>query len=251
MMAKAAGQLASNRPTPFHTHGRLAIERPLQPLVLAKPNSIKLNIRSDSRVSQILSKQTEYFGETGSFSDGVAGSDAVLTLQTREGGDYVDIVPLALGRVEVNIIIFFVDGGISSEKMLLDVVPPIEKPVSLIVGNSGVDKNSDILLEYSGTSEHVTGSYVFLRAKYDGVKQQVNIPARFATFAVRSTPGPATISIDRNGQIFAYHLGHSLLETSYGGIHHLSCVVVLDPHSYYIGRRQCQDLLKEGETIEQ
>jgi hypothetical protein len=147
--------------------------------------------------------------------------------------------------------IFFVDGGMSSDKLLLDVVPPVEKPALLVVGTSGFGNEGTIVLKYPGTSEMMNGSRLYLRAKYDGLEQQVNVPARFATFTVRSTPGQPAISVDRNGQIVAYHLGHSLVETSYGGIHHLSCVVVIDPHSYYIGRRQCQDLLKEGETIEQ
>jgi hypothetical protein len=90
-----------------------------------------------------------------------------------------------------------------------------------------------------------------VHARYQGVKDIIAIGLTFVTFKVRTVQNAPIINLDEStGLLTPIHVGHALVETKFGGLTNLSCVVVeskFDKNRY--DRSQCEELLLPGERL--
>jgi hypothetical protein len=221
------------------------------PLVLAEPNEISLRLH-DPSLTNLVVTQVQYLGKDGHSPDFVSGSrQSLQILHHEDGSSYIAIVPMRLGKVELDLMGRFPDGGIVYKKLMVRVVPTQKLPVRLMVGHIGTPgMNSPRVLE-SMTGERVQEA-LNLYAVYEGLTEPLMIDPAFATFTTRTNEKVNPIHLDHiTGSLTPLNVGQALVETSFGGRTNLTCVVVkqaLDPNRSYL-ESNCRQLLSSGEKL--
>jgi hypothetical protein len=89
---------------------------------------------------------------------------------------------------------------------------------------------------------------LFIEATYAGLKRPLSIRPADAQFKVTMAKGEPAIRFDpATGEIGALRIGHALIETSYGGLHQTTCVLVTEFNAYASDRSSCEELRQAGE----
>jgi hypothetical protein len=171
--------------------------------------------------------QIQYAASDPDVPDIVKGSNQELPIQYHpDGSAYITVIPMRLGRVELDLGGRFPDGGLVGEKSTFEVAPTRLQPDKLIVGP--IDHNVDsVLMRTSGASMR---SALVPYAKYSNLLVDVKIDPAFATYHIIASDQPVPIQIDgKTGRIIAMHSGQALLRISFGGRANLICIDVADP----------------------
>ena len=251
-----ASSLNAASDKPLLANDRVEVQAPGTPATLAHPIEIPLRVKMEG-LTTLLSHQTVLIFQQ---QHTVNASYATLQIQHRgDGGAYVTVMPMALGRVTFAFTGRFTDGALVQKQIVLMVLPPREPAATLIVGQLGTPTENAIklILAMSGPDSrnpvniHATNS-VNIYAKYETVRSLLHIDPSYAQFKIVSSGSASPISLnEKTGLITALHPGHALLETSFGGHTNVACVVVLQKletgRSYY--ERNCSDLLSPGEKL--
>ena len=236
---------------------RVEVIKPLPKLVLGEGNEIPLKIGAPGLTS-IYSYQTQFLGKDQTIPDRIEGSSNSLgILHHEDGSTYISLVPMRLGKVELTLLGKFGDGGISRTRVVLDVDTPKRKPERLIVAQTGDPKvNADKVTVYLNGMKgdgKLTNTFLVVKAQYGDVKEPMQIDPTFVKFTVRNIDDTQIIHLNEStGFITPIKLGHALIETRFGGLKNLTCVVVenkLDMDRYDHSR--CEELLQPGEKAGQ
>ena len=165
------------------------------------------------------------------------------------GASYVEIVPLRLGTIMVELSGRFSDGGFFVKRVWLEVGVPIRHAKDIDVGPKRIDVGR-ISLYMKDQPGRV---YLTVDATYQGIPTVLSIAPRFAEFRVRSSdPTPAVEVDQKTGLLTPEHPGHAIVETSFGGLRALTCVVVHGAFSLNgadSDQSRCQELLSPGEQL--
>jgi hypothetical protein len=232
----------------FDASNRLDVLTSDQPLALAEPSQIPLRILTTGLDSLFLS-QSQYFGYSPDF---VYGSQQTEQIHYYPNGNpYITVVPMRLGKVELDVIGRFSDGGICKKKVALNIVPSQKSPNRLMVGHIGTQPDRNALRVLMAMSGDRSRDWLNVYAVYDGIATPVSINADFATFKINSGNQTDPIQLDQTGRLTPIHTGEALIETSFGGRTNLTCVVVeetiIPDRSYF--NKNCKQLLSMGEKL--
>jgi len=224
---------------------RLEVLVPAHPLTLAEPCEISLRLHSPGLTS-LITAQTQYASDQPDVPDAADGSRQELPIQYRPNGSpYITIIPMRLGRIELDLGGRFPDGGVVEKKATFEVSPTRQRPDKLIVGP--VNHNVEWVL--MATSGAAMRSALFPYAKYATLPIAVKIDPSFATYRIVASDQPVPVQIDaKTGRLTATHSGQALLETSYGGRANLTCIEVNGPSEQNRPFQQtnCRPLLSPG-----
>lgn len=219
--------------TSFFAKGRIEIDRPSEPLKLGQKNEIPLRIRVPG-ITQLNSEQTGYHHQDADqdgplVTERIDESIAELPiLYHPDGSAYVELVPLRLGQVELDLRGRYPDGGLVKQSVMLDVELPSTPPQGIVVGRLGVvGKNHtihEVLLNPTGGR-----GTLHVGAKYDDVHGYLPIDPQFVSFEVRNGENAPAIDFDKTtGSFGTLHVGDALVVSTFGGWTNYTCVVVMD-----------------------
>jgi hypothetical protein len=251
-VAVAFGHSALTAQTVFDANERVDVIVPDHSLVLAQPAQIQLRIRvaglSSVGITQIQDADEEgapisYFIQGGDETQRVAyGTD---------GKPYLTIVPMRLGRVGVQLVGRFPDGGMIEKEFDIDVKAPDQEPTRLSVGHIGLP-TTDTPVLFLSINPGRRRDALILYATYPNVAVPVEISPSFASFRVFTGSDASPIRLDvRTGRLTAVHQGQALVETTFGGRTNLTCVVVeqeIDPNRSEIDK-DCRTLVPKGRRL--
>jgi hypothetical protein len=226
----------------FHADDRVEVVVPPHSLTLAEENEIPLRIHVEGLTS-LSSYQTQYHVENARLRDEVDGSGTNLTiLHHADGSAYVNVVPLRLGKVEFSFRGIFPDRVSSKAVVTFDVEPPTRRPRAL-----AVDGGAPFPYSYLNRTSKIS---LDVDARYDNIKAWIRINPTFAKFKVRQADD--VINLDESTAVVTpLHVGHALVETSFGGLTKLTCVVVRENEDSYPRDpyAHCEDLVQPGESL--
>jgi len=258
-LAIAVGTIPQNekplspRVNVFLAPDRIEVIPPSTPLKLAEENELSLRIKSPGAV-MMATEQAQYAPQdavTRLIPSIPHGSYADLPIQYRDDGTaFIKIIPRRLGTVVFSLRAHFPDGGLTKVSATLTVEPPARSPKRLIVGHDGTPTSTPTHYSYLYPDTDKGGLSIF--ADYDNLKEEVTIDPSFVRFKVRTANGASIIKINKStGRITPLQLGEALVETRFGGLKNLTCVVVeeeLDRNR--TGPPQtCKSLLLPGERL--
>lgn len=219
--AQDAGGPQLQRPAPqpdlLPVNGRVLVQPPKAPLRLGEKNALDLVLHGPApRLIDLSQSQGE-----GDREVGIEGSDEQATLQQRsDGSTYVNVTPIALGRVKFSVWVDFADGGYEREDVAAQVVAA-QPPVKVEMPPAGM-----IQMDLSRFSRATT---LLVQATYPGFRRPLQIEPRDVQFEVRQDRGPEAIHFDpATGKILALHVGHALIVVHYGGVTLAKCVIVAE-----------------------
>ena len=251
MGASARPQSAGWPQRMFLANNRVDVVIPSGASVLGKEVRVQLRVHADG-LSQIETSQVQYYGNDRGRPDIVYGSraQAHLSSDRDDNSVYIGVVPLRLGVVEVHIDGRFSDGGLVHKSVTLNVIAPAEPPRKLIVAQAGVpDRNAAVIVIYQKPSGLRNGLTTY--AVYDGIAAPVKIDPSLVSYRLSTGDSTESVRLDRaTGALIPLHDGQTLIESSFGGIKQLTCVVV--KASLQIGgsySTACQNLLVPGEKL--
>jgi hypothetical protein len=236
-------------PRPFPADSRLDVIAPKAPLVLARKNRILLSFHEPG-ITALDSEQVQYANDDVSRPDIAEGGRQTVQVESAGGNtEYVEIVPVRLGKVEISLYGKFADGGFVSRKVVVNVVPPQAPPTKLVVGASHNDIPRTLLSVTGAQRQFELQVY----AKYDELTTLVTIAPEFVKFKVRADDRASpVVQVDpQTGVVTAIEPGQAVVETSFTRKNYLTCVVVkssLILNKIYF-QDQCQAELNPGERL--
>jgi hypothetical protein len=142
----------------------------------------------------------------------------------------------------------FADGGFARTTVTLNVEPPSRKPEALVVAEGGVpDVNAGMVHIVFGANQR---NGIYVEAFYNNIEDPIHIDPAFATFDIRTPNNEPVIRLDPFlGVIRPLKPGYALVETNYGGLKNLTCVVVTSRPDLGGNPPRCKDLLSPGEEV--
>jgi hypothetical protein len=161
----------------------------------------------------------------------------------------IQIVPLALGKVQVEVTGRFADGGIYARATVVDVLPPRDPPARLIVKHLGGSDFPRVVMAMKGGSRN-EGFFIF--AAYPALAHPVQIDPKYVQFRIVGRKESSPVRLEPStGALTPVHPGQVLIETSFGGRMDRTCVDVeeaLVPNKSYV-YHSCEVLLAPGERL--
>jgi hypothetical protein len=244
------------RPEPDHPPTHFVVRKddlvdlpvPASPLRLAEENEVNLVVKAPGLARVRVLQNRKLAGYDG-YIEGL-GTATSPVLRHPDGSNYIRVVPMGLGQVELTIEGTFVGGFYFEKKVIIQVEAPERKPARLTVGPPSFDPGKMFLF----INGHPTTQRVKIFAAYSDVKDPIRIDTPDATFDIRATDNNPPFEIDPSTGIFKLlHSGHALLQTSFGGTAVLTCVSVEENSDaiargrYYLSH--CEELYKPGEEV--
>jgi hypothetical protein len=222
---------------------------PTYKLILAQENEILLSIHAPGLTS-VWSFQEHYDRQNRDFHSEVRGSEIQLPIKYHaDGSAYVTIIPMRLGKMDLSLDGRFPDGSIFGKRIMLDIDPPKREPQELIVGQPTFDGGKISLFLHRQPGR----KWLAVSAIYDNLANEITIDPSYASFKVRTKHKTSPVSVDEStGQLIPLHVGHALIETSFGGKSSLTCVTVeelFDLNSPNYDHSYCEELLLPGERF--
>jgi hypothetical protein len=248
----------TNSPTklPFVANGRVEITGLPDVVKLGEANEIDLRIQGEG-LTKVESSQTLYDHEV-TISN---GSDILVPIRSSflelpilyhsDGSAYINLVPLRLGRVRLDLTGRFQDGGLIRKSVMLRVGLPSSAPKGLVVGGiSDPGKNASIVTAY--LSPEGLKASLAVSAIYGSVSENLPIDAKFVKFKVRTVGNEPVIELDEStGYFKPVQVGEALVEITFGGWTNLTCVQVKDRYDPGLTGppQSCKSLLRPGESL--
>jgi hypothetical protein len=153
----------------------------------------------------------------------VEGEQTPELLHHADGSTYVNIVPMRLGKLTIRFTADFADGGYASQSVNFEVGPSKVAPAAL-----GLSSGAGLYMD----TTHPSPAYLLPTAFYYGLRWEIPVPPRYATFKVEDADGGPVVKIDpTTGRVTPLRLGDAMVETSYLGVTMRNCVRVRDEPS--------------------
>jgi hypothetical protein len=237
----------------FRAEGRVEVEAPSQSFRLAEEGEVSLRIHAPG-LATVESQQLIYVPkdmETRLVPTLPKGGFAVLPIFYHgDGSAYVKVIPRHLGKVVLKLRAYFPDGGYTNTETTITVGPPARSPEKLIVGQLGIPATNirEMRLYLQGG---LSKDALTIGARYDNLKEQIQIDPTLASFVVRTANNASIIDLDRStGRIKPLQPGEALVETTFGGWSNLTCVLVENKPAPSEGATpDCKSLLLDGERL--
>lgn len=218
------------------TNGRISLPRPAKPLRLGEDNALVLTLKGPPPLKVFTAQRA--IPASGASSPWIEAGDALATVKRNQNGQtYVNLVPLALGKLETRVNVFFSDGGFDQAGTAVDVVAGT--PPAALVSSSEVDGVSSLRLDLS---ERGRRAVLWLSATYPQLKNPLPIDVEKAQFKITMSKEHPPIEFDpKTLTVNALRIGRALIQTHYDGASLATCVQVQEsPGSY--GPLDCRDL---------
>ena len=123
-----------------------------------------------------------------------------------ETGKCVEIVPLALGNLEVGIAVYFEDGGFDQRFFRLTVVPSSQGLESF----RGYEPEQLQVPEEPGRRRSTP---LMAEVSYKGIQDTIRLYSLPGVrFRVRQPPGPPVVEVDDKGVVQGLHAGEAVIE---------------------------------------
>ena len=226
--ASQDGQPAAAPKVTF-TDNRIAVDVPVQPLRLAEENEITVHIR-DGELEKLWTMQAQYRDAAHTVADAVgAGEQETPVLRRADGSQFIRVVPMALGEVQLGLIAQFRGGALDQSAVTLKVGPSSKPPAWIAIAPAGLPRTDTDYLRVNTDDPYTTRNggreRIFFEAYYYGLKESITLDPSFMRFRVIQ-PSPPVINLDSNGSIKPLRRGDALLELSYGGAVRRTCVLI-------------------------
>lgn len=222
------------------TAGRAEVLSRTQPLRLEEPNQISLRVHGYAVHS--VGASFVYYDSNGMPEPETAEADLPL-MHHPDGVSFVNVVPERIGKVHLDLNVYFLDGMVEGGRLDTEVVLPDKKPEKFYVMSPGAAGTI-----YMDTSQMAGHAVLFPMALYQLAPDPVAIPASLVHFKVIAPPDKVPqISINAaNGKITAQHTGHALVLTNFAGMSALTCVDVMANANDGSDRTLCRELVPSG-----
>lgn len=227
--------------------GRVQIPAIAHPMKLAEPNQISIQT-SGQRVTSVIAHWAFYYPGSLVASPMYEGDDIPPVSYDSNGGAYVRVTPLKLGKLQLTLFVSFEDGGTERKTIDLQVGPSERPPERLVITPGGGDNRRNhpvISLDLSDAHRKID---IFPAAIYKNVIPPVRLKASDVTFKLINSPGAAAEIDPSTGIVTAQHVGQALLETSFAGVSTLTCIDVMNDVRVGRGSR-CEELLPPGRRL--
>jgi hypothetical protein len=198
---------------------RFSVSAPDRPVGLGQRVQIPIRLSGD-KVRSIVFRQWIYnnggdiaipalahddYG--GSLSDG-----ALTPVAGGETGNFVNIVPLALGNLEVGIAVYFQDGGFAERFFRMKAVPSSQGLESFRGYEPG-------LLQVPEEPERRRSTPLMAEVTYKGIVGVIRLyNLQGVKFSIRPPPGSSMVEVDDKGMVRALHAGEAVVEADFDGV---------------------------------
>jgi hypothetical protein len=219
---------------------RLSVTAPDRPVGLGQPVQIPVRL-SGEKVKYIVFRQWIYnngrsiaipvnardangvsLGET----ESVPGQKRVDPLKGNgETGKFLEIVPLALGNVEVGIGVYFEDGGFTERFFRMKVVPSSQglkffhNPIAYGPLRPPEDQSENSEFPHAiQLGANVGYAGIYTGSSYGGVQDAIQLYSlEGVMFSIQQAPGPPVIKVDEKGWVQALHSGDAVVIADFAG----------------------------------
>jgi hypothetical protein len=229
-------------------NGRLQILPLTQPLKVGEANDVPIQLHG-FKVHSVYATWGYYKGESGSWvtDDG----KEVTVLHHPDGSTYVQIEPMKIGRLRLQLGVWFEDGGDEDESIDAEVVFPDRKPEKIFTcrpESGDLKVSGTIYMDMTGM-ENKRG--LCTMALYKDTVYPTPIPLKYLSFRlITDSENDPPISFDEStGIITALHIGHALIQTTFQDMSTLTCVDVLKVVTDGSDRTVCRELVPEGMAV--
>jgi hypothetical protein len=210
---------------------RLSVVAPDRPVGLGQHVQIPIRL-SDDKVRSIVFRQWIY---NNGFdiavpavvfdAHGASLSDGTLTPSLGgESGKFVEIVPLALGNLEVGIGVYFEDGGFAERFFRIKVVPSSKGLKQF----RGYDPET---LQLPAEPERRSSTQLIADLTYDGIQNAIRLSSlKGVKFSVQQANGAAVVEFDDKGWVRALHPGDAVIVADFDGVKWSYPIHVVEGH---------------------
>ncbi|MEG9437156.1 hypothetical protein JAO29_13440 [Edaphobacter sp. HDX4] len=233
---------------------RLEVVKPDHTIALATEYRLRIHLQGPA-VTGIATSQWQYLGDK-RLTYHLNDSNHVQNVLTDDQGPYISVIPRALGKSELRILVMFSDGGFADRRVEFDVQPGQRQPAKLIVGTQGEpNRNAGTIaavLNDNPDSPRVKRSQVLeLSTTYPDLTGRFEIKPEFASFSVRSSKLAPVLRIEPStGRVIPLDTGHAIVTTNFQGVTNRTCIMVGREGAMHAERPGCRDLLEDGEKID-
>jgi hypothetical protein len=207
---------------------RISVVAPDRPAGLGQPVQIPVRLFSD-RVRYIFFRQWIYnngrditipSNARGANGALLSANDLVPVGESRvsplkdggETGKFIQIVPLALGNLEVGIGVYFEDGGLAERFFRMKVVPSSQ-------GLESFRGYEPEILQVPEEPERRRSAPLMAEVTYKGIQDPIRLNSlEGVSFTIRQPPGPPVIEVDEKGWVRALHAGDAVVVADFAGI---------------------------------
>jgi hypothetical protein len=224
--------------------GRLELSHQTEVLKLGRPNDVPVQLHGYAVHSAFAS--FTYFDSSGNTL--FYGPDTEVTMKHHsDGSAYIEVVPERAGKAELQLGVFFADGGAQSATVVAEVTLPDEKPEKFLVNRGGGSDRmkGTIYMDLSAMSNHINLEPMAVYSEHVG---PVPIPDENVQYkTISANPADPPIRMDPStGRITALHIGHALVQSTFEDFSELICVDVMEDASYGGDRTNCAELVPSG-----
>jgi hypothetical protein len=228
-------------------------------IVVAQPVTVRLAEGSEiplrlheKGLTTVETLQTQYYGLNDVARSDVHGSDMELPVDYKaDGSTVIHVIPLRIGKLELSISGRFTNGPIFHKKVTLNVEPPSILPKSLTVSDGKIPSGIERIKLY--VEGQPGRSWMQVRALFDTFKDPILIDPTAVTFNIRTNDPTPPMHLDETTGLFTpLHVGHALIESHFGQLTALTCVVVEAKFGFggaNYDRSRCEELLQPGEKL--
>jgi hypothetical protein len=201
---------------------RLSVTAPDHPVGLGQRIRIPV-VLTDDRIRFVWFVQSTYEGNgigmppirdaNGVFLEGSVGHTVNALRDGGESGKYIEVVPLALGNVEIAVVANFEDGGFDRRFFRMKVVPS-SQGLESFQGYEPYPLTPPEDKEPEG--RHATA--LMAQVTYKGIQDAIRLYSlQGVKFSIQQPPGPPVIEVDDKGQVRALRRGKATVEADFDG----------------------------------
>jgi len=187
----------------FIADDRIAAEAPEHKIPLATPVELPIHVSAPG-VQRIVLSQSNARGPI-PFGDGVA-----KVLREEVNRQFVEFTPLRLGKIQLDIVVLFTDGGVAVQHLPLEVEAPAAAPQRF-----QADKHALRLL-IQGSKDH-DRAILESSATYANVPNAIPLDFHFVEYSLLPTEGKPAVEL-HDGQVKALRVGEAVVVARYGGL---------------------------------
>ena len=224
----------SDGPRTFAADERVKATAPAQPLGLAQPTQIALNL-TDASVEAIGVIERNNDRRVENRSSGVAvGSGDAKVVQNNGLTKTIEIVPVQVGVLDIDVLVLFADGGVGRKSYRMNVVPNSKGLKKFCLSQSG--HALTMVLEEKEDRRTLLSPVVY----YEQLDNPVFLAdASQIKFTVDQPKRDPVIRLDSNGMVHALRPGEARIIADFDGVQDVVVVNVYTKDDAPLGYRHC------------
>jgi len=223
----------------FAAPGRLTVAAPELPVGLGQPAQLVVRTRGPKMESITVDERSERTGQAlrNESMNGPAGSGRPRIVSEEEGETTIEVTPLALGPVTIQIAAGFVDGGFARQDVRLNVTPS-QRNLRSFALNKGFDSVALVLDDKDEDREASLAPVL----EFDSLRYPIYLDsAEGLNLSVEQREDNPVIRVDSGGLIHALHAGKALITGEFDGARDTMEVEVYTKEAAPAGYRRGED----------